>query len=202
MSDIITAIDEVTAAVCGWCQEPLREDGPSFLYCDDECQWEYDQLQGERLVGYQEPVDLPMHVYNLHEEYSPEVTPLTFMRDVPLQHDWLTWDWDTDGEPLFPRIQQWMSQQFNAFWDALYSEISYTRVDPCSSGSPWRVVEQPKTEQMPDLPAVKAENLFTYSEAGEHVTATPLMPELPSLPAGFGYELIAEQSRRRERRRR
>ncbi|AHH98300.1 hypothetical protein [Kutzneria albida] len=49
--DIIAAIDQVTAPVCGWCQAELRSDGPSEYYCNDVCQYEWQRLQGVALAS-------------------------------------------------------------------------------------------------------------------------------------------------------
>jgi hypothetical protein len=37
-ADIIAAIDEVTAPQCGWCNKPLRADGPSDYFCNEQHQ--------------------------------------------------------------------------------------------------------------------------------------------------------------------
>lgn len=75
MTDILDLIDQATAPVCGWCQTLLAADGVSAYFCDDECQFEWQRLRGEVLVGYREPDDLPQHVFNQHESSSPETTP-------------------------------------------------------------------------------------------------------------------------------
>lgn len=38
VTDIIDLIDQVTAPTCGWCQTPLRPDGPSRDFCGEVCQ--------------------------------------------------------------------------------------------------------------------------------------------------------------------
>jgi hypothetical protein len=62
VTDILDLIDEATAPVCGWCQCRLLGDGPSEYFCDDECQFEWQRLRAEALVGYCEPTDLAVHV--------------------------------------------------------------------------------------------------------------------------------------------
>lgn len=37
-ADIIATIDEVTAPQCGWCNKPLRADGPSDYFCNEQHQ--------------------------------------------------------------------------------------------------------------------------------------------------------------------
>ena len=37
-ADIIAAIDEITAPQCGWCNKPLRADGPSDYFCNEQHQ--------------------------------------------------------------------------------------------------------------------------------------------------------------------
>lgn len=41
MTDIIALIDEVTTPRCGWCRNPLAEDGPSRDFCGELCQGQW-----------------------------------------------------------------------------------------------------------------------------------------------------------------
>lgn len=41
MTDIIALIDEVTTPHCGWCRNPLAEDGPSRDFCGEVCQGQW-----------------------------------------------------------------------------------------------------------------------------------------------------------------
>lgn len=45
-TDIIAAIDEVTAPQCGWCNKPLREDGPSADFCNEQHQMAWQDGTG------------------------------------------------------------------------------------------------------------------------------------------------------------
>lgn len=75
LDSTLDAIDEMAVHHCGHCDTPLGPEAPSKYWCDDECQEAWNEARSEALRGYREPTDLPQHVYNLHEDASPETTP-------------------------------------------------------------------------------------------------------------------------------
>lgn len=194
MTDILDLIDEVTAPICGWCQLALSADGPSEHFCDDVCQFEWQQLRGVALVGYREPTDLAVHVENLEELASPETTPARpyyggaqvpddFMRmlfqriqahrqflvDRLLGGTPFTFEW-VDA-PLFPpAAMQWIPPAFEGV-------VDYVRPTPGPTVEifPWRVIPLPDVaalpEPMPPLPEVAHTTSFFYSQHGDPVTA-------------------------------
>jgi hypothetical protein len=72
VSDIIDRIDQATG--CQHCGGPLAG-SVSDDFCRPECQSAWHATHAKPLIGYSEPTDLPMHVYNQVEDRSPEVTP-------------------------------------------------------------------------------------------------------------------------------
>lgn len=60
LQDTLDAIDQLAVHECGHCSKPLREDGPSQDYCNQDCQaaWLGNKRRVDELVGYREPVDL------------------------------------------------------------------------------------------------------------------------------------------------
>lgn len=71
----LAAIDTLAVHTCGTCDQPLPEGGVSDYFCGDWCQTAWYESNSERLTGYREPTDLAAHVYNLHEDTSPDCTP-------------------------------------------------------------------------------------------------------------------------------
>lgn len=93
----LDAIDQLAVHECGYCSRPLSEGSESLDYCGPRCQqaWVSERQQIVELVGYDEPSDLPEHVYNLVELAIPETTP-----------PWPGWEseeWDTTTGSLAVR---------------------------------------------------------------------------------------------------
>lgn len=55
VDEFLARVDDVTAPTCGTCTAPLRPDGPSLDFCNDECSLAWYRTQGEPLVDYREP---------------------------------------------------------------------------------------------------------------------------------------------------
>jgi hypothetical protein len=191
VTDILDLIDAVTATVCGWCQQPLPTGGVSEFWCDDECQYEWERLRGEALVGYREPTDLAVHVGNLEELASPETTPprpdygrpasaalcAIFERmrvAAEAEVEWrllygtpFTFAWENE----FPMVaMQGRPLSFEGV-------IDYVRPSPAPTVEifPWRVIPLPDAadlpEPLPPLPEVVHTSSFFYNQHGDPATA-------------------------------
>lgn len=209
MTDIIDLIDDATAPVCGWCQHPLPDDSVSAYYCDDECQYEWERLRGEALVGYREPEDLA--AYYIHAPRFVDDEPLTRITTVPSPGLVI---WNEEAVRMHTMWRDYITDQLTDHL-LLYGFDYGTRVSDASmqafSGlrfmwtpepvcpfpgfrSVWEsATAQAETaepaERMPDLPAVLAENLFAYTDDGDTAVLQPQMPELPPPTVRFGQAL-------------
>lgn len=70
--DILDAIDRATG--CHQCEQPLG-DSVSDLFCSQDCQENWHDQRTMPLDHYEEPTDLPVHIYNQVELESPETSP-------------------------------------------------------------------------------------------------------------------------------
>lgn len=191
MTDILDLIDEATAPACGWCDCRLLGDGPSEYFCDDECQFEWQRLRAETLVGYREPTDLDVHVQNLVELESPETTPprpdygpassaalraiferVSAVTEAMVDQRLLygtsfTFEWSDDAPTPAMRL---MPLSFEGI-------IDYVRPssDPTVEIYPWRVIPLPDVDDLPEplppLPEVVHTTSFFYNQHGDAATA-------------------------------
>jgi hypothetical protein len=210
VTDIITLIDEATATVCGWCQARLMPDGPSEYYCDDECQFEWQRLRGEALVGYQEPVDLDVHYMN--EPAFPDVPAAAgLVQFLPVRvvargpsPDVLLIDDDSSLLSLWQVWQNYITDRLILYGFERITAAAADTARACSAFSAlWTSPPDPpgatqQQEQMPDLPAVTADGLFAYTDDGGTTVLTPQMPELPPPEVRVGHVAAAAQTRYRQ----
>lgn len=100
LSSTLAAIDAATG--CQQCEAPLGG-SPSPDFCSDVCQGAYFEARSVPLVGYREPEDLAAHVYNQHEQYSPETTSA-------LAYDYATIFAPGAIDPLSFAWQRWQAE--------------------------------------------------------------------------------------------
>lgn len=74
MTDLVDRIDALIDPTCQQCDADLGG-SVSDDFCSDACQQAWHEARSDPLVGYREPSDLPVHVYNQAESSSPEITP-------------------------------------------------------------------------------------------------------------------------------